>query len=148
MNRFFLLALFPLLLAACGGSSTDSSKDDSDDTGTYVIEREALTDGGSWRVSYEPIPDPIPPTDNFELLLTVSDPGTEAGVTGAEVGVVAGMPEHNHFMNTTAVVTEIGDGSYGVTGMQFHMSGHWRIDVTVASEGVSETAVFHTECCE
>jgi hypothetical protein len=136
------------LLLSCSGGELDGMKHDTVDTATYSQSREAVTNGGSWHVGYVPTPDPIPATDNFGLSLTVAAVAGGDAVAGAQVGVVASMPAHNHFMNTTPVVTDNGDGTYWVDGMQFHMSGHWRMDVTVEVEGVSETAIFHTECCE
>ena len=142
MNRMVLLGF---LLGACSGNSPT---DGGDDTSVVFEAREAVTDGGTWQVSYVPVPDPIPATDNFELLLTINQSETGESVVDAEITVVASMPAHNHFMNTTPVVTANGDGTYGVSGMQFHMSGHWQIDVTVELDDVAETALFHTECCE
>jgi len=139
------MVLLGVLLGACSGNS---SHDGVDDTSIVFEAREATTDGGTWQVSYAPVPDPIPSSDNFELLLTINQSEAGEAVVDADVSVVASMPAHNHFMNTTPVVTANGDGTYGVSGMQFHMSGHWQIDVTVSLDDLTETAVFHTDCCE
>ena len=137
-----------LVCVGCGGGSTEDAVDTQPDTGVFDLTREATTDGGSWMLSYVPIPDPIPPVDNFELLLTLKDAATGELLPGAEIEVVVGMPAHNHYMNTTPVVSDAGDGSYPVVGMQFHMSGHWQMDARVVLDERVENAVFHMMCCE
>jgi|GEM_PF-572904 len=142
------LTLFCLSLTGCIGGSEQEDSSEVVDTGTYEIKRTTETDGGSWSVAYEPSPDPIPTTDNFKLYVTISDIETGELVLGADVEADAAMPEHNHGMNTSPVVTEVDGGQYEVTGMQFHMTGHWRIDLEITVMGETEAAVFHVECCE
>ena len=136
-------------LVACGSSDKEEAVDSTGtDTGSYSYVREAITDGGSWRLSYVPSPDPIPPVDNFELLLQLEDAQSGEAVVGASLEMDATMPEHNHGMNTAPPVLEVGDGAYSVSGMQFHMSGHWQLDFRVVHSERVEQAVFHVDCCE
>ena len=55
-------------------------------------------------------------------------------VTGADVSVSGGMPEHDHGLPTRPRVTrEIGEGDYRLEGMRFHMGGDWEIVVTITT---------------
>lgn len=63
-------------------------------------------------------------------------------VTGADILVVGGMPEHNHGLPTEPRVTnDLGDGSYLLEGMRFHMSGYWEISVSIDADRGSDTVV-------
>ena len=62
--------------------------------------------------------------------------------------VDADMPTHNHGMNTDPVVTELGDGTYRAEGMQFHMTGDWRVTVAVDDGDSYERTFFWVDCCE
>ena len=55
-------------------------------------------------------------------------------VTGADVSVSGGMPQHDHGLPTRPRVTrEIGAGNYRLEGVRFHMSGSWEIVVTITT---------------
>ena len=138
-----------LVLAGCGPSDEDAAEDTTGtDTGSYSYVREAVSDGGSWSLSYVPSPDPIPPVDNFGLTLQLVDAESGDAVVGAALEMDATMPEHNHGMNTRPPVVEVGEGTYRVEGMQFHMSGHWQLEFRILHQDAVETAVFHAVCCE
>ncbi|MEM5477967.1 hypothetical protein [Pacificibacter sp. AS14] len=54
------------------------------------------------------------------------------------VSVDAIMPAHQHGMNYTPVIVDLGDGSFRVDGMLFHMLGVWEIQVgLVQDKGVT-----------
>lgn len=133
------LALLTLMtLAACGPSADSATPHDE--------VREASTDGGSWRVSYAPTPDPIPPNDFFSLMVAVSY-AEGAAVQGLSIVVDATMPSHGHGMNTAPLVEDRGDGSFFVDGMLFHMTGDWVLTVDVTDGAVTERASFPIDCC-
>lgn len=48
--------------------------------------------------------------------------------------VQAVMPAHQHGMNYDPIVAQIGEGQFEVTGMVFHMPGHWQIQVTAYTD--------------
>lgn len=151
--RTFLL---PLVLAACthgdphsGADSGHGSADggSAQDSGAVDTSREQPTDGGTWMVSYAPTPDPLPFSENFDLLLTLTDSGG-AAASGVE-GVVssATMPSHGHGMNVEPVATENDDGTWTASPFKFHMAGMWEVTVDVTAGGVTERASFNVECC-
>ena len=62
--------------------------------------REVLSESGAYRVSYTPLPDPIPPVDLFAMEFRVVDASTGLWHEDIEiVGLEVSMPEHNHGMN-------------------------------------------------
>ena len=146
--KLITLALFGASVIGCGESSKNHDSMSMTDTAMYDITQTATTDGGTWSVTYTSDLDPIPMTDNFKLYVTISDIETSELVSGAELNASASMPEHNHGMNTTPVVTELGEGQYEVAGMQFHMSGHWIIDLEINAMDKTEEVVFHVDCCQ
>lgn len=135
-------------LLACAAEPEESDTAPGKDTEGYDLTREVTSDGGSYTLSYTPEPDPIPPVSNFSLLLDLMDNASGESVVGASLELDATMPEHNHGMNTNPPVLEVGEGSYRVDGMQFHMSGHWQLEFRIVHEESVETAVFHAVCCE
>ena len=144
-----------LLCASCSDGSADSaatpgdggSAGDTSDTGALDVSREQPTDGGTWTVSYAPTPDPLPFSENFDLLLTLTDSGG-AAASGVE-GVVssATMPSHGHGMNVEPVATDNGDGTWTASPFKFHMAGMWEVTVDVTAGGATERASFNVECC-
>lgn len=60
----------------------------------------------------------------------------------------ARMPAHGHGMNTQATTTRNEDGTFGVTGMLFHMPGHWEMSGVLTDGTTSETVLFDVQCCE
>ncbi|MGB0639162.1 MAG: FixH family protein [Myxococcota bacterium] len=108
---------------------------------------EATTEGSTWTLQYESVPSPIVLSENFSLNIDVIN--SEGPATDATLTFDATMPAHDHGMNTEASVSSNGDGSFAVTGMQFHMTGHWRLHATVSAEGQSEEyAWFDVICCD
>jgi hypothetical protein len=63
-------------------------------------------------------------------------------VTGAEILVTGGMPEHDHGMPTRPRVTEeLGEGKYKLEGLRFHMNGRWEIAIEIDANGRHDTVV-------
>ena len=63
-------------------------------------------------------------------------------VTGAEIEVDGGMPEHDHGLATKPRVTrELSDGDYRLEGLRFHMRGNWELLLTIVADGKTDTVV-------
>ena len=135
-------------LCACGSGGEDSAvhHHGSGIPADANFSNEAVTEGGTWTVTYQTTPEAIALSENFSLLVSVS---TEEGpADGASLALEGSMPAHDHAMNTDPIVTPNGDGTFTVDGMLFHMTGHWRIDVNIESPGQpAERAWFDITCC-
>ena len=63
-------------------------------------------------------------------------------ISGAEIVVQGGMPEHNHGLPTEPQMTgEVSPGTYLVEGIRFHMPGAWRVRFLIRVNG-KETQAF------
>ena len=79
---------------------------------------------------------------SWELVLSAAD---GAPLNGAQMSVIGGMPDHDHGLPTSPVVTgEIAPGRYLLEGVRFHMPGRWLLtfDVTSAEGRESVTLEF------
>ena len=149
-------ALLPFMMAfglACSPSDGDSGGHEHHHTGGSTIPDDAnfsgtaTTDGGTWTVTYSTRPEPIALSENFDLTVTVTD--AEGPARNAALELAATMPDHNHGMNTDPTVTTHEDGTFTVQGMQFHMTGWWRIHADVSTPDLpSESAWFDVTCCD
>ena len=75
---------------------------------------------------------------SWELVLYTA---AGAPLSGARMSVVGGMPDHDHGLPTSPVVTgEITPGHYLLEGMRFHMPGRWLLTFNVISDQGSESA--------
>ena len=75
---------------------------------------------------------------SWELVLHTAD---GAPLSGARMSIVGGMPDHNHGLPTSPVVTgEITPGRYLLEGVRFHMPGRWLLTFNVISDQGSESA--------
>ena len=64
--------------------------------------------------------------------------GNEA-VTGVELAITGGMPEHDHGLPTQPQITgELEDGVYLLQGVRFHMPGSWQIFVIIRENGAED----------
>lgn len=151
MTRSLLTLLALTALTACAGGDGEDSGHMHDHSDDYDINEatELPTDGGSYYVSYATEPSPIPYNEYFELTVMVHDNADHSVMLAdADVAVDAQMPQHGHGMNTTPVVTPVGDGSFTVDGMLFHMQGYWQIIVEVDDAAGPETVIFEVDCCQ
>jgi hypothetical protein len=65
-------------------------------------------------------------------------------VTGAEITVGGGMPQHGHGLPTEPAVTqELGDGRYLVGGMKFSMPGWWEVNFQIKAKDKEDTVTFN-----
>ena len=75
---------------------------------------------------------------SWELVLYTAD---GAPLSGAQVLVVGGMPDHDHGLPTSPIVTgEITPGRYLLEGVRFHMPGRWLLTFDVISDQGRESA--------
>jgi|TARA_B100001059_G_scaffold62660_1_gene58546 hypothetical protein len=80
---------------------------------------------------------------SWELVLTGAD---ESPVTGAEIAVTGGMPDHDHGLPTLPVVTrETSPGRYLLEGVRFHMPGRWQLTLTITSPQGDEIGLLDFE---
>src|SRR5437764_1406187 len=104
-----------LLAAAIAGSGCGSG----DPPPAASARRSADSNAGTYVVTYESKPSPIPMNEKFDLRFTVA---SKAGsVDGLSVQVDARMPAHGHGMNRMPRVSSQPDGSFTAEGMLFHM---------------------------
>ena len=63
-------------------------------------------------------------------------------VSDAAVSVQGGMPEHDHGLPTSPVVSTTGTpGIYLLQGMRFHMPGQWQLSITIDHAGHRDTTI-------
>jgi hypothetical protein len=66
-------------------------------------------------------------------------------VSGLQITVDGGMPQHGHGLPTKPRVTkDLGDGRYQVEGLKFNMGGWWELKFAFAG-GASDSVVFNLE---
>lgn len=104
-------------------------------------QRSQLSEKKSFRLSYTPLPDPIPLNGYFRLKFLLQDPNGKL-LDGAKLSVDATMPEHNHGMNAKTRIKALGKGAYEVQGLLFHMAGYWEITALIEHGGKREKAIF------
>lgn len=65
-------------------------------------------------------------------------------VTGAQITIDGGMPQHGHGLPTEpAVIEELGDGGYLVGGMKFSMPGWWIVNFHIHAKAKEDTVTFN-----
>jgi hypothetical protein len=65
-------------------------------------------------------------------------------VTGADITIGGGMPQHGHGLPTEPAVTqELGDGKYLVGGMRFSMPGWWVVNFHIKTKDKEDTVTFN-----
>ena len=156
------------LVAACDSSTDadtgehDHGDHDHDDDGATDDTMEGMDHGddtmadldmstslmsadGSYMVSYETAPSPIPHNEHFDLTVTVmGGENHDEMPVDLTVTLDGNMPAHGHGMNVTPVVTDNGDGTWTAEGMLFHMQGHWEMTVSISHMGMeAEVTTFN-----
>ena len=136
-----LILLATLLsLSACGDDETTTPPGGTPPKAGPV--RSAVSDGGTWRVEYQPTPDAIPLNALFRMSVKVSAvDGSQVG-TDTRMKADAGMPSHGHGMNTLPRSKSVGGGGFEAEGFLFHMPGAWQITVDVMRGEKTERATF------
>ena len=95
-------------------------------------------------VSVESELDPIVINQIHSWTLQLQDAQGQA-VTGADLSLVGGMPEHNHGLATAPVIESAGEGSYLLQGLRFHMMGSWELELTINNAGISDIVLITLE---
>lgn len=130
-RSFCLLLLLPLLIAAGGAAAQDKPL------------RGMPTSGGSFYVTYEPDPDPIPLNEMFSLKIRVTRADDHGKlVEGAAITAEAFMPEHQHGTTLQPKIDSLGDGTAVGRGFLLHMEGLWHLRIGVAVAGQMERVTF------
>lgn len=97
-----------------------------------------------YRVSYQPVTDPVPLNTHFRLRVNVQDlKSSRPPEPPIALTADADMPEHNHGMQVAPEVQYLGKGQYEVRGMLFHMAGYWELKLALKPPaGDAETVIF------
>ena len=96
------------------------------------------SNAGSYAVSFESTPRPIPLNQPFDLKFTVKSKTKAASALSVEVD--ARMPAHRHGMSRTPKLTSLPDGGYLAQGLMFHMPGRWELYFDITEGGRTERA--------
>ena len=86
---------------------------------------------GNYIVEYHTSPSPIPTNRMFEMTVSVRERLKKSLARNVTLEVDAGMPDHNHGMNTMPVVERLPSRKFRVRGMLFHMRGEWKLVFSV-----------------
>ena len=90
-------------------------------------------EAGRYSVAYRAVPDKLPVSQHFSLLIAVcAKPGAPPLET---VTVDAQMPEHRHGMNYKASNKRESASRYRADGLMFHMPGRWEIIFELRAAG-------------
>lgn len=141
------MRLTVILLTLIGCAKTNEESEDGNAHGDESLPTdfdpatEQTTQSGI-TVSYTTSPAPIPDSELFDVIISVSD--------GDVMDVEASMPTHGgHGMTVDPVLTYNEDGTVTAAPFEFHMPGYWLIQVIVADEeGNEEQVRFDVDCCE
>ena len=100
-----------------------------------------LSDSGRYRLSYQSLVDPIVINQihNWVLQLETAEGLT---VSGADITLEGGMPDHDHGLPTKPRITESQDENYYlVEGIRFHMRGRWELEIKIIQGTNMDTAM-------
>lgn len=106
-----------------------------------VLPSRVVSEGGSFRLTLQAAPAPIPLNELFEIVVSV-DVSAAADDSSNPVWLRASaeMPAHKHGMNTRVIVEQLDDGRFTLKGLLFHMRGEWLITFDVAKGRAHEQA--------
>jgi hypothetical protein len=139
MRRLLLLSLLPLLAAAGADVGAAAAEEEAPPRG-------ALSSGGSFYVTYETEPDPIPLNQLFTIRFRVVEADDrETLVKGAAITADPYMPEHKHGATLQPKIDSPGDGTAVGRGFLLHMAGKWELRVGIAAAGQMERATFEIQ---
>lgn len=140
---FGAIACCLLVVSGCGSKKADETPSKSSAPAVADERRARETSGGSYFVSYEPVPSPIPLNQVFQLKVRVfKDAAMTTPADGVAVTADAAMPHHHHGMNLVPRSEQTGPGQFRISGMLFHMPGYWEIYVDVKEGARDERARF------
>ncbi len=100
---------------------------------------------GHFEVTVATQPDPVPVNRMHTWLVTLRNAEGEP-VADATIEVTGGMPEHDHGLASSPRMTaSLGEGTYRIDGMKFHMNGRWEVVLSISANGVTDIATVHIE---
>lgn len=137
-----------LLCAGCGdpesarggGPAAVAAEPDSSGLARDGEARILTSNDGTYVVRYVSAPAPIPLNRPFTLDVSIASKSGGGGGGRLLLGVDAVMPDHQHGMNTQPRITDKGRNRYDVSGMLFHMAGHWELYFDISEGAVTERA--------
>jgi hypothetical protein len=148
--RFVLLGLLVLLLACGVDDAVQDNRPSHEDAARAPEPRVQTSADGHFRVTYQPVPDPIPFNEMFAVEVRIEEtaspyhPVTDAVLTRFE-GI---MLAHGHGMNTVPQIERLRDGLFLVKGMLFHMEGDWHLEGDVEAGDRKDAVSFYFACCD
>jgi hypothetical protein len=96
-----------------------------------------------FKVSFTSRLDPIVIDRMHSWELKVETPDGQP-VSGAQITIDGGMPQHGHGLPTEPAVTqELGDGRYLVGGMKFSMPGWWIVNFHIKARDREDSVTFN-----
>lgn len=94
-------------------------------------------------VSIEPERTPVPQGRMHSWTIIVTDADGEP-VEDARITVEGGMPDHGHGLPTAPAVTKyLGEGKYLLEGLEFNMTGKWKLRFDISSPRGEDTVTFN-----
>lgn len=138
LSAFGLIAAGMLIAATLAPSAGRARQRNLD------LSLERVTDNGVFRIQLKSGLDPIQISKVHQWSLHMS--GADGiPVTGANIAVDGGMPEHGHGLPTAPrVAAADGPGNYVINGMKFSMTGWWVLKLDVkATDGRADTITFN-----
>lgn len=143
MNYFLIAVIF---ISAALPASAVNQPAEMPARAAYTADRQLL-------VRLVSVPNPIPMEKYFAVRLAIyagNDPGQP--LPDAQIQVTAGMSHgmaqgFAHEMQSSPHI-EIRNGIATVSGMFFHMTGEWTLQVRVHAAGHDGTVSFNLPCCE
>lgn len=100
---------------------------------------------GRYRVQYASTLEPLAINRMHAWVLKVEDAAGRP-MEDAELTISGGMPAHDHGLPTAPRATDyLGDGSYLVEGMKFHMGGAWEVVIVINASGGKDSVTYRLE---
>jgi hypothetical protein len=96
-----------------------------------------------YRVSFDTPSHGWPLNEPFSLPLQLSSRNGPGLPNDLSIDVDASMPAHRHGAALVPLVRRTGPQQFRVDGLLFHMSGAWRIKLTLTSGSLVDEVVLH-----
>ncbi len=104
-----------------------------------------LSRSGQLRLTYESEMKPIK-INRIHSWLVYLETIDGQPLSGAEITMQGGMPEHNHGLPTKPQLTgSPRSGEYLIEGIRFHMRGHWELEFNIINGDDVDTVEFSLE---
>ncbi|MFP6683450.1 MAG: hypothetical protein VB934_02005 [Polyangiaceae bacterium] len=129
-----ILAALAVFALGSPGCQPDSEPDPLVSDAAATLGGTATTSTGRYRVAVRPARDDVVLGEIHEWIAQVerSDGSTPSTLY---LDLDGGMPSHGHgFVTDPRVTRDLGDGSFLVEGVKFHMAGAWELYITVGDE--------------